>query len=57
VRKTKVNLYGPMPGEKAMIYEMGIPIVELGMTNGTSTSCRRFRYPLIVTTLTHPLAD
>ena len=29
-RKTKVNLYEKVPGEVAMIYEMGIPIVELG---------------------------
>jgi hypothetical protein len=29
-RKTKVNLYERLPGEVAMIYEMGIPIVELG---------------------------
>ena len=29
-RKTKVNLYEKLPGEVAMIYEMGIPIVELG---------------------------
>jgi hypothetical protein len=28
-RKTKVNLYETLPEEKAMIYEMGIPIVEL----------------------------
>jgi len=28
-RKTKVNLYETLPGENAMIYEMGIPIVEL----------------------------
>jgi hypothetical protein len=29
-RKTRVNLYERLPGEVAMIYEMGIPIVELG---------------------------
>ena len=29
-RKAKVNLYNRLPGEVAMIYEMGIPIVELG---------------------------
>jgi hypothetical protein len=29
-RKTKVNLYQCLPGEVAMIFEMGIPIVELG---------------------------
>ena len=29
-RKTTVNLYERLPGEVAMIYEMGIPIVELG---------------------------
>jgi hypothetical protein len=29
-RKTLVNLYRKLPGEVAMIYEMGIPIVELG---------------------------
>src|SRR5271155_736742 len=29
-RKATVNLYETLPGEAAMIYEMGIPIVELG---------------------------
>ena len=29
-RKAKVHLYEKLPGEVAMIYEMGIPIVELG---------------------------
>jgi hypothetical protein len=29
-RRTRVNLYERLPGEVAMIYEMGIPIVELG---------------------------
>src|ERR1039458_6083428 len=29
-RKATVNLYERLPGEVAMIYEMGIPIVELG---------------------------
>lgn len=29
-RKANVNLYERLPGEVAMIYEMGIPIVELG---------------------------
>ena len=29
-RKTRVNLYERLPGEVAVIYEMGIPIVELG---------------------------
>jgi hypothetical protein len=29
-RETTVRLYGVLPGEKAMIYEMGIPVVETG---------------------------
>lgn len=29
-RKTKVEIYEPLPGEKASIYEMGIPVVETG---------------------------
>jgi hypothetical protein len=29
-RPTKVKLFNPLPGEQAYIYEMGIPIVELG---------------------------
>jgi hypothetical protein len=29
-RKTDVLLYDPLPGEQAMIFEMGVPIVELG---------------------------
>lgn len=28
VRKTKVDLYDPLPGEKPHIYEIGIPVVE-----------------------------
>jgi hypothetical protein len=29
-RATKVKLFNPLPGEQSYIYEMGIPIVELG---------------------------
>jgi len=29
-RKTTVNIYEPKPGETAMLYEMGIPVVETG---------------------------
>lgn len=29
-RQTQVRLHAPMPGESAMLYEMGIPIVETG---------------------------
>jgi hypothetical protein len=31
-RKTTVSLYAPREGEKAMLYEMGIPVVETGDT-------------------------
>ncbi|MEX2140969.1 MAG: hypothetical protein WD894_17020 [Pirellulales bacterium] len=29
-RKTRVQVYEPLPGEVAMLYEMGIPVVETG---------------------------
>jgi hypothetical protein len=29
-RKTSVRIYDPLPGETAMLYEMGIPVVETG---------------------------
>lgn len=29
-RKTTIDVYEPMPGETAMLFEMGIPIVEIG---------------------------
>lgn len=29
-RKTEIHVYEPLPGEKAMIYEAGLPIVETG---------------------------
>jgi len=29
-RKTTINLYEPLPGEKASLYELGIPVVETG---------------------------
>ena len=29
-RKTGILVYEPLPGEKAMIYEMGLPIIETG---------------------------
>jgi hypothetical protein len=29
-RETEVSLYDPLPGEKASIYELGIPVVETG---------------------------
>lgn len=29
-RKTKVSVYEPREGERAMLYEMGIPVVEIG---------------------------
>jgi len=30
IRKTGILVYEPLPGEKAMIYEMGLPIIETG---------------------------
>jgi hypothetical protein len=30
IRKTQVTIYEPLAGEKAMLYEMGIPVVETG---------------------------
>jgi hypothetical protein len=30
-RKTKVEIYEPLPGEKPSLYEMGIPVVEFNM--------------------------
>jgi len=29
-RKTNILVYEPLPGEKAMIYEMGLPVIETG---------------------------
>ena len=29
-RKTTVNIYAPLPGEPAMLYELGVPVVETG---------------------------
>lgn len=29
-RKTEIHVYEPLPGEKAMIFEMGLPIIETG---------------------------
>ena len=29
-RKTTVNIYAPLPGEAAMLFELGIPVVETG---------------------------
>ena len=29
-RKTQVRVYEPLPGETAMLYEMGIPVVDTG---------------------------
>ena len=29
-RKTTINVYDPLPGETAMLFEMGIPVVETG---------------------------
>jgi hypothetical protein len=33
-RKTKIEIYAPLPGEVASIYEMGIPVVEVGPEGG-----------------------